>query len=395
MESSLNICLLNDSFPPTIDGVANATYNYADILTKMGNNIMVATPSLPGAVDDYPFSVVRYPSINIKKIDHCRTGIPISFYATRDILQSSPDIIHTHCPFASTVYGRVLRKLSSKPMVLTYHTKFDIDIAKRIENPIARLAATKLVVENCEACDEIWTVSNGAGENLKSLGFRGNYRVMENGVDFPRGRADESAVRALNNEYDLPEGLPVFLFVGRMLWYKGLRITLDGLAKAKAKGIGFRMIFVGDGVDFEEIKAYSQSLGLHECIFTGAIRNRDKLRAFCTRSDMFLFPSTYDTNGIVVREASACSLGSVLIRGSCAAEGVTDGYNGLLIDENADSMCDAIIRVDAGRQLARNIGENAGESLYMSWESAVAKAYTRYLDIIDDRRRSSKIAANL
>ena len=25
----LNVCLLNDSFPPTIDGVANAVCNYA------------------------------------------------------------------------------------------------------------------------------------------------------------------------------------------------------------------------------------------------------------------------------------------------------------------------------------------------------------------------------
>ena len=30
----LNVCLLNDSFPPVIDGVANTVYNYADIMTK-------------------------------------------------------------------------------------------------------------------------------------------------------------------------------------------------------------------------------------------------------------------------------------------------------------------------------------------------------------------------
>ena len=395
MQDNMNICLLNDSFPPTIDGVSNATYNYADILNKMGNDVVVATPNLPGVVDEYAFSVVRYPSINIKKIEHCRTGVPISFSATRDILSASPDIIHTHCPFVSTMYGRVLRKLSGAPMVLTYHTKFDIDIAKRFENPLTRLAAIKLVVENAEACDEIWTVSNGAGENLKSLGFKGSYRVMENGVDFPRGSASVDAVRALNREYDLPEAVPVFLFVGRMLWYKGLRITLDGLAKAKARGTNFRMVFIGGGVDFDEIKAYAQLIGLtRECIFTGAVYDREKLRAFCTRADMFLFPSTYDTNGIVVREAAACSLGSVLIRGSCAAEDVTDGENGLLIDENADSMCDAVMRVSADNELARKIGSNAGSSLYISWESAIKKANSRYLDILDERRRNSRFAAN-
>ena len=394
MDSKINVCLLNDSFPPTIDGVSNTTFNYADVLNKLGNKVVVATPNLPGVVDDYAFSVVRYPSLNIKKIEHCRTGIPISFAATRDILSSSPHILHTHCPFVSTLYGRALRKLSGAPMILTYHTKFDIDIAKRFESPLARSAAIKIVVENTEACDEVWTVSNGAGDNLKSLGFKGKFRVMENGVDFPYGRAADNSVQALNSEYDLPDGVPVFLFIGRMLWYKGLRITLDGLAKAKAHGIDFRMIFIGGGVDFNEVKAYAQTIGLAgECIFTGAVYDREKLRAFCTRADMFLFPSTYDTNGIVVRESAACSLGSVLIRGSCAAEDVTDGENGLLIDENADSMCDAIMCINADIGLARRIGVNAGKTLYISWETAVHKANSRYLELLEERRQISKHAA--
>ena len=63
------------------------------------------------------------------------------------------------------------------------------------------------------------------------------------------------------------------------------------------------------------------------------------LRAFYSRADLFLFPSTFDTNGIVVREAAACGLGALLVQGSCAAEGVTPGQNGLLMEENADSLC--------------------------------------------------------
>ena len=31
------ICLLNDSFPPLIDGVANTVVNYAQELTKLGD----------------------------------------------------------------------------------------------------------------------------------------------------------------------------------------------------------------------------------------------------------------------------------------------------------------------------------------------------------------------
>ena len=37
-------------------------------------------------------------------------------------------------------------------------------------------------------------------------------------------------------------------------------------------------------------------------------RDREILRAWNTRADLFLFPSTFDTNGLVVREAAACGL---------------------------------------------------------------------------------------
>ena len=58
------ICLLNDSFPPEIDGVANAVVNYAKNITKSGENAIVVTPTMPGADDSaFPFPVLRYPSI--------------------------------------------------------------------------------------------------------------------------------------------------------------------------------------------------------------------------------------------------------------------------------------------------------------------------------------------
>ncbi|MFR5761266.1 MAG: hypothetical protein ACLUFI_06435 [Oscillospiraceae bacterium] len=43
------ICLINDSFPPVTDGVANAVVNYARVITESGSTAVVATPAYPGA----------------------------------------------------------------------------------------------------------------------------------------------------------------------------------------------------------------------------------------------------------------------------------------------------------------------------------------------------------
>ncbi len=45
---NMNICLLNDTFPPTIDGVANATYNYADIRVRDVARIEYGTEDVRG-----------------------------------------------------------------------------------------------------------------------------------------------------------------------------------------------------------------------------------------------------------------------------------------------------------------------------------------------------------
>ena len=84
-----------------------------------------------------------------------------------------------------------------------------------------------------------------------------------------------------------------------------------------------------------------------KCIFTGPVYDRDALRAWNTRADLFLFPSTFDTNGLVVREAAACGLASVLIEGSCAAEGITDGRNGFIIEETPEALAALLQKMPA------------------------------------------------
>ena len=200
------------------------------------------------------------------------------------------------------------------------------------------------------------------------------------------------ALRAVAKEAApyLPDGVPLFLFVGRLMWYKGLHIILDALRALREQGQDFRMVFIGAGGDEKEVRAEVETLRLSDrCFFTGSIADRETLRAWYSRADLFLFPSTFDTNGLVVREAAASGCPSVLIAGSCAAEGVTDGRNGFLIEENAVSLCAKLTALCADREAMRRVGENAMRELYLSWEDAVARANERYAVVLD-RYRSRK-----
>lgn len=384
----LNVCLVNDSFPPEIDGVANAVTNYAAIINRELGAATVVTPSNPEADDAaFPFPVCRYPSLDTTRLVGYRAGLPFSPEIQNTLEGDGFDIIHSHCPVSSTLLSRLLRERINVPLVMTYHTKFDIDIANAISSKLLQEEAKRLLVQNIAACDEVWTVSRGAGENLRSLGYTGETIVMPNGVDFPRGRVEDSLIAAVTADYDLPEGLPLFLFVGRMMWYKGIRVILDALAELKAAGEDFRMVFVGGGGDREEILAYCQDLDLTDKVFfCPAIHDRNQIRAWYCRADLFLFPSTFDTNGLVVREAAACGLASVLINGSCAAEDVADGVNGFLIEENSAAMAAKLRQLCQSRAAMQQVGRQA-QQLYISWEEAVGRAYGRYSAVIDNYRR--------
>ena len=386
MEKKPTICLLNDSFPPIVDGVANAVLNYARIIEKNHSHSLVLTPNVPGSDDSvYDFPVVRYPSIDTRNLLGYVAGYPFSPEAAHEVEEQHVSVLHTHCPISSCLLGRALAEAYSLPLVLTWHTKYDIDIANALKSKLLQEGALQALLRNVNACDEIWTVSDGAGKNLRSIGYEGDYIVMPNGVDLPRELVSEDFMDEVTKGYDLPADVPCFLFIGRLMWYKGIRIILDALKSLEMSGQDFRMVFVGRGNEEKEIKAYTEELGLdRKVIFTGAIYDREKLRAWYRRADLFLFPSTFDTNGLVVREAAASDTASVIVADSCASEGVTDGRNGFLIEENAESLAAKLTALCAEPGCMKAVGKGAGDELYISWTDAVARAYDRYGAVIDN-----------
>lgn len=379
----MRVCLANDSFPPLIDGVSNTVVNYGNIIQSKYGAAIVATPRYPDAKDEYPFEVVRYASLNTVKLVGYRTGYPFAQDAMERLAAFRPDIIHSHCPMASQFLCRELRDITRAPLVFTYHTKFDIDIKRAVKLKFIQEPAIREVIHNIQAADDVWVVNRGAGENLKSLGYKGDYTVMPNGVDIDRTPADTALVSAIESDCGLSREVPVLLFVGRVMWYKGLRIILDGLRQVKDAGQCFRMIFVGNGDNLEDVRNYAEELGLGgDCVFTGAVYDRAMLKAYYSRADMFLLPSVFDNNPLVVKEAAACSTASVLIRDSSSAEGITHGDNGILIGESADDLARELISLLRNPDKVRQLGQRAADTLYVSWDDSIASAVKRYGEVL-------------
>lgn len=382
-----NIGLFNDSFPPTIDGVANAIYNYADILTKSGNNVTVVTPKYPNVIDEYDFDVERYGSTSVSKKLGYRMGNILPLKTLNKLKSKKFDLIHVHAPFVSSLVANELKRVEKNiPLVFTYHTKFDVEFDKRLKIKPFKSISTKFINRNIHLADEVWVVSEGAVESLRNIGYNGPYKVMRNGTDFEKGKSSPDAVSALKQHLNIKPNEIVFLFVGRMMWYKNIGLIMDALAKMP-KDLRYKMVFVGSGYDRAGMEQYAKHLNIYDkCIFAGAVYDREKLREYYSIGDLFLFPSTYDTSGLVVMEAAATCLPSVLIKGSCASEGVTDQRNGFLCEENPTSLCKTILDAIDDFEKLKQVGVKAQEEVYYSWEDAVKNAEIRYKEIIENNK---------
>ncbi|MEI8114351.1 MAG: glycosyltransferase, partial [Bacteroidia bacterium] len=124
-------------------------------------------------------------------------------------------------------------------------------------------------------------------------------------------------------------------------------------------------------------------------VFTKVITDREDLQCVFAASDLFVFPSVYDNSPLVIQEAAAFDIPSVLVRNSSSAENIIDGVNGFLVENDLGDLTKTISGLMNNRQAIRKAGEGARKTIYHPWEAIVDDVYQRYTDIIKEHRKSS------
>ena len=386
----MNVAIITDSFPPMIDGVSRCALGYAKALHEGGyGNCIVIAPRMPRLKYNYPFPVYGFRSIRIP-YDNYRAGHPFTPRLARKLKSLEIDILHAHSPFISMTLARELRRYLDVPIVYTQHTKWDYDIERAVSSKLLQKQLERYVYKNISKANEVWAVSRGAGEHLISRGYAGDFLVMPNATDFPQGTENPELRAQIDSRFDLPDGVPILLFVGRMVWYKNIGLILDALELLKESGFDFRMLMVGDGRDVPEMIQKTAEKGLTERVFfAGRVNDREVLMSYFMRSDLFLLVSTYDNAPLVVREAAACALPSLVLQGSSTAEIIDDGINGFLSRESAVDVAEAIKMIFSDREHLKTVSEAAQAQVYLPWNKAVEIAVERYKVVMREYRGSA------
>ena len=312
----MKILIVSDAWRPQINGVVRTLEATARELEKLGHEALIVGPDENRRA---AFSAPFYPEITLELFAGRRLR--------RLLREFQPDFIHiaTEGPLGWSARRLCLER--DLGFTTAYHTRFPEYLAvwgPKFLTGLIRKFTYSLLRRFHAPANAVLVATASIEKELQRHGFRRLAR-WSRGVDSQLFRPYGESVPAFSG---LPR--PILLNVGRIAPEKNLRRFLD-LTVAGSK------VVIGDGPELDALK--SEYPEVH---FLGALSGEVLARHYAA-ADLFVFPSTTDTFGLVLLEA--CSAG--LRIAAAPAPGPMDIFAGEEADEFAvmdDNLGDSITR---------------------------------------------------
>lgn len=298
---------VNKLYAPHIGGVEKVVQDIAEGLKdKVDMKVLVCRDKGKSSVDNINgVDVIRAGSLGI----YMSMPLSLSFLFHLRRLVKDRDIVHFHMPFPLADFAFFLSGFKGK-VVLWWHSdivrqKFFLKVYKPIMNRLLKRA------------DRIIVATEGHITGSKYL-----RPFMDKCVIIPFGYRiqpcrNESGTKEIANCIPKPErgiksstvaecyNVKKILFVGRLVYYKGVDVLLDAFSKVR----GAKLYIAGDGPLRPELEKKAADLGIKSnVLFLGHVDD-ERLSSLLNECDMLVLPSVAESEafGLVQIEAMACS----------------------------------------------------------------------------------------
>lgn len=183
-----------------------------------------------------------------------------------------------------------------------------------------------------------------------------------------------------------PTPPPSFLFIGRLLYWKGLQLVLRAMPEVLRYIPNARLKIIGQGRDARWLKRVAEECGVAAHVDWVSQLPHQEIAAAYRGHAAFVFPSLHDSGGMVVLESLAAGLPVICL--ACGGPGVfVDSSCGIVIDSQQSeeavqqSLAGAMIRLATDPSLRDSLAANcpararrftwrgAAESLYSTWRA--------------------------
>ena len=212
------------------------------------------------------------------------------------------DLVVAH-DWLSVIAGIAIKKELGLPLVFHMHSTEKgrtsgngSDVVSNIEQRGGQVA------------DLVITVSHAMKDELAELGFPNDkVKVCYNGVDpekYSPKQVSEEKKNELRQEYGLKENDLMALFIGRLVWVKGVDKLIMAMPEVLKKVPNAKLVVVGLGDMQDYLQALVNKLKLQDVVkFRFEFVPEEERIVHYAACDVAVFPSLYEPFGIVALEA--------------------------------------------------------------------------------------------
>ena len=355
----MRIALFTNNYLPFCGGVTISVETLRLGLESSGHEAWVFGPRLTGA-EDVSVKVVRYPSIPVATYPEFALAVPYSRRIDRLVTALDFDVIHAHHPFLLGPAARRLARRNRRPLVFTYHTRYE-KYAHYVPLPLGlvQAAALRISAGFAAQADAVLAPSAVIRDELHARGVRTPIAVVPTGVDLERFRPGDRA--AARRSLGVGPAAPLVLYVGRLDREKSVDRVLAAFERVASTLTAAQLVLVGQGTETERLRRIARALPVAERIRFLGLRPHHSLAECYQAADVFLFASETETQGLVLAEAAACGLPAVAVDAPGCDEVVRDGDTGILTKGDPAALAEAVIGLLLDPERRRAMARRARE----------------------------------
>ncbi|OFX01002.1 MAG: hypothetical protein A3E78_15410 [Alphaproteobacteria bacterium RIFCSPHIGHO2_12_FULL_63_12] len=182
---------------------------------------------------------------------------------------------------------------------------------------------------------------------------------------------------------------PVFVFVGRLVWLKGVELLIEAFERVPPNA---RLVIIGDGPELEKLKALAKKSSADGRIEFRGFMKQPEIRDVLAGATALILPSLHECGGTVILEAFACRTPAIATDWGGPKEYVTPQTGFLVPPDGRQSFIDGLAatmtRFAQDPDLAARMGEAARAHVIanFSWRAKALQMIEIYKSAIGERR---------
>ena len=376
----MRVGLFTNNYLPFCGGVTISVETLRRGLEGRGHEVWTFAPRFPGAPETDP-RVVRFPSIPAATYPEFALAVPWAPRIGRRVSRLGLDVFHAHHPFLLGPAGRRMARRLGRPLVFTYHTRYEkYAHYVPLTRPLVEAAALRLSTRFAASADAVIAPSALVRDQLRARGVTAPIAVVPTGVDLERFRPSGGV--AARHALGLAGSTPLVLYVGRLDREKSVDRVLLAFDRIAGTLSGAQLWLVGQGKEAEPLRRLAASLGAGDRVHFAGVRAHASLATWYQAADLFLFASETETQGLVLAEAAACGLPAVTVIAPGCDEVVHDGETGILTKGDPAALAEAAIGLLLDRDRRMAMGARARQVAEQAFD--VTLQITRTLEVYNE-----------